>query len=498
MYKKLLAMLLAAVLAVGLLPVAVFAADSDFVIENGGLTAYNGPGGDVVIPNGVVYIGSGAFAGCDGLTGITIPSGVTTIGDAAFFSCKNLAYVTIPASVTTIMNFPFSECPLKDVYYGGSESQWGEIEHLIVPFGGATAFSDGGQKSAGLGGVTVHYNSTGPEPTTPVDPEPTTPAEPADSDFTIKDGVLKTYNGPGGDVVIPSGVTYIGMGAFYGCDSLTGVTIPSGVTYIDEAAFMSCKNLTRVTIPASVTTIGAGAFNECPLKNVYYGGSESQWGEIENRQPFGAIAFSDGGQELAGLNNVTVHYNSPMPNNPTQPETPKITFTDLASGAYYTDAVAWAVENKVTTGTSGTTFSPDEPCTRGQVVTFLWRAYGSKEPTSTTNPFTDVNPGDYYYNAVLWAMENGIASGTSKTTFSPNDPCIRAQAVTFQYRAAGKPAVSGGSSFTDVPAGSYYADAVAWAVANKVTSGTSSTAFSPNEPCTRGQIVTFLYRELGK
>ena len=191
-------------------------------------------------------------------------------------------------------------------------------------------------------------------------------------------------------------------------------------------------------------------------------------------------------------------YDGTVPATPTEPETPKTSFNDLAKGAYYTDAVAWAVANKITTGTSGTTFSPDEPCTRGQVVTFLWRAYGSKEPTSAVSPFTDVNPGDYFYKAVLWAVENGIASGTDKTTFSPNTPCTRAQAVTFQHRAAGKPAVSGGSAFTDVNAGNYFADAVAWAVANKVTSGTSSTTFSPNESCTRGQIVTFLYRELGK
>ena len=174
-------------------------------------------------------------------------------------------------------------------------------------------------------------------------------------------------------------------------------------------------------------------------------------------------------------------------------------FTDVSSSAYYYDAVLWAVGKGVTTGTGdGTTFSPNDPCTRAQIVTFLWRAYGKQKPTTIVNPFTDVKSGDYYYDAVLWAVEKGITAGTGDgTTFSPNDPCTRAQAVTFQWRAAGKPAVSGGSSFTDVVSGSYYADAVAWAVVKNITTGATNTTFNPNGTCTRGQIVTFLYRGQG-
>ena len=175
-------------------------------------------------------------------------------------------------------------------------------------------------------------------------------------------------------------------------------------------------------------------------------------------------------------------------------------FDDVPSSAYYADAVAWAVENKVTSGTGdGTTFSPDDPCTRAQIVTFLWRAYGSQEPVSTTNPFTDVNSNDYYYKAVLWAVENKITSGATATTFNPEGICTRKEAVTFQYRAAGSPPVFSGSSFTDVPDGEWYSDAVAWAVDNGITSGTGNgTTFSPNQTCTRSQIVTFLYREIAK
>ena len=177
----------------------------------------------------------------------------------------------------------------------------------------------------------------------------------------------------------------------------------------------------------------------------------------------------------------------------TEPETP--VFTDVSSSAYYYDAVLWAVENGVTEGTSSTTFSPDMNCTRAQMVTFLWRANGSPKATSA-NPFTDVQAGSYYYDAVLWAVEKGITSGTSSTTFSPDMTVTRGQTVTFLHRANGSPAASGNSPFTDVAADTYYAAAVQWAVAEGVTSGTSATTFAPDAACTRGQIVTFLYRDM--
>lgn len=170
-----------------------------------------------------------------------------------------------------------------------------------------------------------------------------------------------------------------------------------------------------------------------------------------------------------------------------------LTFTDVPASAYYYDAVYWAVENGVTNGTSATTFSPDASCTRAQMVTFLWRAAGSPEPESTVNPFTDVSASAYYYDAVLWAVEQGITNGTSATTFGPDVTVTRGQTVTFLWRYDGSPAVSG-SGFDDVVSDAYYADAVAWAASEGVTSGTSATTFSPSNDCTRGQIVTFLYR----
>lgn len=178
-------------------------------------------------------------------------------------------------------------------------------------------------------------------------------------------------------------------------------------------------------------------------------------------------------------------------------ERDELPFVDVAADAYYYDAVAWAVENGVTGGTTATTFSPNSPCTRAQTVTFLWRAAGCPTPTTTVNPFTDVTPSDYYYEAVLWAVENGITGGITATTFGPGVTCTRAQVATFLWRYS-KEEASTLPSFTDVAEGDYYYGAVAWAVENGVTTGVTDTTFQPTNPCTRGQIVTFLYRYMGK
>ena len=169
-------------------------------------------------------------------------------------------------------------------------------------------------------------------------------------------------------------------------------------------------------------------------------------------------------------------------------------FVDVPSGSYYEDAVDWAVANGITTGTDAAHFSPDGICTRAQAVTFLWRAAGRPAPESRTMPFTDVPADSYYYDAVLWAVENSITKGTSSTTFSPDDTCTRAQIVTFLWRSEQSPAAGSSNPFTDVSADAYYADAVLWAVKAAITTGTTRTTFSPDAECTRAQIVTFLWR----
>ncbi|MBQ2919859.1 MAG: extracellular solute-binding protein [Oscillospiraceae bacterium] len=171
------------------------------------------------------------------------------------------------------------------------------------------------------------------------------------------------------------------------------------------------------------------------------------------------------------------------------------TFSDVPAGAYYEDAVEWAVVNGITSGTSATTFSPGDDCMRAYAVTFLWRVAGCPEPRSTVNPFVDVAPGSFYEKPVLWALEQGITTGTDATHFNPAGVCNRAQIVTFLYRAFGSPAVDTNDlPFTDVPADSWCAAPVAWALENDITKGLSDTSFGPEANCIRAQVVTFLYR----
>ena len=173
-------------------------------------------------------------------------------------------------------------------------------------------------------------------------------------------------------------------------------------------------------------------------------------------------------------------------------------FVDVAQGRFYYKPVLWAVENGITSGMDATHFMPERSCTRGQVVTFLWRAMGEPEPRSTSCPFVDVGAGRFYYKAVLWAYENGITAGMDATHFAPEDTVTRGQFVTFLWRAEGKPAASGSNPFTDVNSGRFYYNAVLWAAQNGITSGMTPTTFAPDRTCTRGQVVTFLYRDLAE
>ena len=169
-------------------------------------------------------------------------------------------------------------------------------------------------------------------------------------------------------------------------------------------------------------------------------------------------------------------------------------FTDVKPEDYFASAVEWAVENNITAGKTETTFAPNETCTRAQAVSFIWRAKGSPEPAGTQNPFTDVKESHYFYKAVLWAVENGITAGMTPTTFAPNQNCTRGQIVTFLWNTEGKPVVSAENPFTDVKESHYFYNAVLWAVENNITAGMSADKFAPNNKCTRGQIVCFLER----
>lgn len=261
-------------------------------------------------------------------------------------------------------------------------------------------------------------------------------------------------------------------------NNIQRVEIKPGVTSIADNAFSDCAGLREITVPEDVMEIAENAFNNCAaLSDVYYGGSKEMWNKIYVGNN--------------GLGGVQIHYGKTE--SPSDVSTTG--FVDVTDpNSYFYEPVDWAVRVGVTTGTDETHFTPDGSCTRAQAVTFIWRTAGCPEPENENNPFGDVAAGEYYYKAVLWAVEQGITKGTSDTMFSPDDLCTRAHIVTFLHRFEGSPETPGGT-FADVPEGAYYFSAVRWAVLTEVTNGTGNGVFSPGAICTRGQIVTFLYRD---
>ncbi len=274
-------------------------------------------------------------------------------------------------------------------------------------------------------------------------------------------------------VTIPDGVQTIGDVAFTGCSNLATVTLPDGLVSIGEFAFRDCSKLVKVSLPASVSSIGYAAFYDSSVQGVYYGGTEAQWNTIQMDE------FNE------PLKNAAIHFQSDLS---------VITgFQDVAADAYYAAPVKWAVQKGVTGGTSATEFSPDDACTQAQIITFLWRTAGSPRPSGNAISGS-VTPDRYYYDAVEWASGEGIIlSGNDE--FHAGEDCTRAMAVNYIWRYAGKPSSDTVPPFTDLNEND--APAVAWALDNNVTNGTSATEFSPDTPCTRSQIVTFLYKAFG-
>ena len=251
----------------------------------------------------------------------------------------------------------------------------------------------------------------------------------------------------------------------------------------------SSSNYSYYTIKA---TAGAGG-SISPSGNVSVRGGRDQAFTITPDKGYAVANVKIDGRSIGAVKSYTFE-------NVKRAHTIEVSFTranefiDVPSDSYFYEAVMWAVENGVTTGASASRFNPNGICTRAQAVAFLWRATGSPKPETRTMPFTDVPVGSYYYDAVLWAVENGITKGTSDTTFNPNDTCTRAQIVSFLWRSEKTPVASSRNLFTDVKPGAYYLDAVLWAVESGITKGTTNTTFSPDADCTRAQIVTFLWR----
>ena len=251
------------------------------------------------------------------------------------------------------------------------------------------------------------------------------------------------------------------------------------------------------TYPATAPAVPNGTVTVSPA-NASKGANVTVTVKPNEGYELGSLAVKDASGDLLPLADLgNGKYSFVMPDGKVSVEaefvkTASTSFADVPVNAYFADAVKWAVDKGVTNGLTDTMFGPYEPCTRGQIITFLWRAAGSPEPKTAVS-FADVPAGSYYAKAVAWAVENGITNGMTETTFAPNATCTRGQSVTFLYRAL-KGTASDSTNFTDVASDAFYADAISWAVANNVTNGTSNTTFSPNADCTRAEIVTFLYR----
>lgn len=443
----------------------------------------------VTISEGVEEIGYGAFENCASLQELLLPSTINAIGEAAFRGCWELTTMEIPSGVTVIAPHTFSNSGLKEVTIPASVT---EIKY--------NAFAD----CRGLNEIVI-----------------------PDSVKMLGGGCFENcYNLISAH--LPENLTKITGGLFENCMRLEQVNIPSGVTTIYQEAFAGCEALQSVSIPLSVIEIGEKAFSSCKaLEDVYYPGSDREWDDISVQSGnddllTATVHFGVAGHEHSHVPEVkpatcmmdgyTVYQCFCGDSYRTDPtgalghefvgdlcvrcgaQNVAAEFSDVKPEDYFSKSVTWAVEHGITAGTGNGAFSPNDPCTRGQVVTFLWRVTGKCVMHYPKTGFSDVQNTDYFYDAVRWASVRGVTSGTGDG-FSPSAPCTRGQVVTFLWRLMGSEAQKDAKNpFTDVKAGDYYYDAVLWAVKNGITSGTSADLFSPNSICTRGQVVTFLGR----
>ena len=416
-----------------------------------------GRSGSYAVPESVTSIGDVAFYGCTRLTSITLPDGLIEIGWSAFAHCTGLTSIIIPAGLISIGELAFQSCT------------------GITDFSVATDNQNYSNDACG-----ALFNKE-------------------------KTKLIQYPCGRSGSYVFPKSVTSTGDCAFFNCTRLTSVTLPDGLTSIGDSAFCDCTGLTGVSLPDGLIAIGDRAFFGCTgLTSVVIPASVTQ---IDGYGfGFWYDYFDDDSVMFRSMPNFTVYgYKGTAGENYAQnngfkfvPLDPQSGFADVKPKYYYYNAMLWALERGITSGTSRVTFSPNDTCTRGQVMTFLYAAKGKPEADWSNNPFVDVKKSKYYYKPVLWANQNGITNGVDDTHFQPNGGCTRAQVVTFLWALSGKPNPAEGSNpFKDVKKSSWYYKAVLWAYQNGVTSGVDDTHFGPNQTCTRGQVVTFLYALLG-
>lgn len=489
-----------------------------WIDSDGVLYKYSGEGGDVVIPSHVNKIEDTAFLGCTSLTSVVIPDSVVFLGDNAFSGCTNLERVTLGTGLVFLNGEAFggkftrgsttyTGCPsLKEVRFPALSEQNPALRY--------SEFSSAFRYSSELDTIV-----NCPQP------------EVADR-RAANDRILAAWQSANLQVAVVPQSERVTVLSNQICDGLTSDYAKAEAVYhwlsenieydydyyynrkqnvtifpeeVIDTKLTVCDGYSRLTqallqaqgIPTlRITGLadGLGGWEAHAWNLAYVDGHwiymDTTWGsksggnsDTTNVRWFDPtplfLAFSHKGEEA--------HTN---PGGHSGDETPSETmFADVATSAYYAQPVQWAVEKGITAGTSSTTFSPDATCTTAEILTFLWRSQGQPEP-SIKNPFSDVTPGAYYYQAALWAYEKGLISGAA---FRGDTPCTRSATVTYLWKLAGSPP-SSYAAFTDVPDTADCAQAVAWAVSKDITSGTSANTFSPEMVCSRSQIVTFLYR----
>lgn len=476
---------------------------------------------EIALPDGLKALGEKVFSGCAALKSVKIPAEVTVIPAEAFSGCSSLESITIPKNVSHINERAFDGCTaLKKVDYLGSDTDWSQVTKET----GNNAL-DNAEKSFTRTDHEHKYTDTVIPPTC------------TERGCTVH--LCSCGDKREDSYTPPLGHSYKG-----------GICVRCGILDPNKDIPHKHDFIPIVTKPTCLTegfTTYACSCGECYTKD--YVSAVGHKTQLQNAKAAGCMTGGYTGDEVCTVCGKVFKQGSvifalghdPQPARvkaPTCTESgytgdlicmrcgdmtqigktvaaaghkffggvcsvcgakgaeaaPK--FDDVKSGAFYFDAVQWAVENGITNGTGKNTFSPNDVCSRYQIVMFLWRAAGQPEAKAAVS-FADVKPGDIFYEAVQWAVERGITKGTSSTSFSPFAPCTRGQIVTFLYRSAGSPKVSGACNFSDVSSGSFCHDAVIWASSEGITNGTSAGRFSPNEGCTRAQVVTFLYRASG-
>jgi len=399
----------------------------------------------VVIPDSVTEIGSMAFSDCVSLASVRIPYGVTLIDDLAFIRCSKLIYVVVPNSVNEIGFSAFKDCE--------------KIVDINIPQGVTKIYSDTFKNCKSLTSITI------PDSVTMIGPY-------AFAGCTGLSGIT-----------IPNSVTRICNGAFMGCTGFSGIAIPPSVKAIEEHAFQGCTGLTWLSLPREIEELNTnsnsgsnkGSYNELLTDYVFYGCNNL------------TVFVYPGTYAEAYLRDKGVKYDY----YPDAETSSNPVFEDVHPEMYYADPIAWAVATGITAGTSATTFSPDNKCIHGQIIAFLYRAAGSPDVSGQAY-YKYADPEDYYYKPILWAQSCGIMA--KDMYFSVSSYCTRMEAIRYMWIYAGKKASNTAVPFTDIGTNADDIAAVAWALENSVTAGTSETTFSPNNTCTRAQIVTFLWR----